>query len=535
MERHTQLDSESLQKKGPEAFGLLAAIVDSSDDAIISKTLDGIITSWNKGAERMFGHSSEEAVGQSITLIIPLERRSEETEIIARLRRGEKIDHFETVRLHKDGTLLDISVTISPVKDAEGRITGASKVARDIGKRKKAEQETQELDEQLARQTRIFNATLSSITDFVYTFDRNGRFTYINQALLDLWGLKLEEAVGKNFFDLQYPAELASRLQLQIQQVIDSRHPVRDETPYTSPTGAGGYYEYIFSPVFDAHGNVELIAGATRDITERKLVEDQVRQSEERLRELAADLDSQVRERTRELELRNTEITEQATQVRELSQRLLQAQDNERRSIARDLHDSSGQLVVALAINLEMIAQTASGGPVVVKAIQESQELIQQLTRELRTASYLLHPPLLDESGLESALSLYIQGLSDRSGLQIVLNIDDNFGRLSPEIELTIFRIVQECLTNIHRHSGSKTASIRLERDAEAVALEIKDTGQGMSEEKLYGIKHKRRSGVGIAGMRERIERFAGRLDIQSDGGGTRVEVRLPVLVAEEE
>src|SRR6202521_6312824 len=117
------------------AGGLLADIVDSSDDAIVSKTLDGVITSWNKSAERLFGYTREEAVGQHITLIIPKDRRDEEVKIVERLRRGERVDHFETVRVRKDGTLLDLSLTISPLKDSAGRVIGASKIARDVTER----------------------------------------------------------------------------------------------------------------------------------------------------------------------------------------------------------------------------------------------------------------------------------------------------------------------------------------------------------------------------------------------------------------
>src|SRR5579862_6858946 len=123
------------QRNAEQASALLAAIVDSSDDAIISKNLDGVIMSWNKGAERIFGHLAEDAVGKHITLIIPKDRHEEETNILERLRRGERVDHFETVRIRKDGQFVDVSITISPIKDAHGRIIGASKVARDITER----------------------------------------------------------------------------------------------------------------------------------------------------------------------------------------------------------------------------------------------------------------------------------------------------------------------------------------------------------------------------------------------------------------
>src|SRR3954469_20104275 len=149
-----------------------------------------------------------------------------------------------------------------------------------------AESGRQQLLDKLAQQARLFDATLSAISDFAYSFDRDGRFTYVNKALLDLWGLKLEDALGKDFFDLQYPDALAAKLQRQIQQVFDTGRGLSDETPYTSPTGKGGYYEYIFAPVFASDGSVEAVAGSTRDITARKRTEQSLVEAEQRLRTL---------------------------------------------------------------------------------------------------------------------------------------------------------------------------------------------------------------------------------------------------------
>jgi PAS domain S-box-containing protein len=150
------------RKRAEQATLLLAAIVESSHDAIVSKSLDGVITSWNKGAERLFGYSAEEAVGQNITLIIPPERRDEERTIIEQLTRGERIDHFETVRMRKDGSLLDVSLTISPMKDASGRVVGASKLARDITERKRAEEALRQAQTDLAHASRL--TTLGEFT-----------------------------------------------------------------------------------------------------------------------------------------------------------------------------------------------------------------------------------------------------------------------------------------------------------------------------------------------------------------------------------
>jgi len=145
--------------------------------------------------------------------------------------------------------------------------------------------EVVKLTKKLGRQTHLFEAILSSISDFAYIFDRDGRFIFVNQALLDLWGLKLEAALGRNFFDLNYPADLATTLQRQIQLVFESRQRVTDETLYISPTGVAGYYEYIFSPFIGSDGAVELVVGTTRNITERKQAEEKIRTLSERATE----------------------------------------------------------------------------------------------------------------------------------------------------------------------------------------------------------------------------------------------------------
>jgi signal transduction histidine kinase len=153
------------------------------------------------------------------------------------------------------------------------------------------------------------------------------------------------------------------------------------------------------------------------------------------------------------------------------------------------------------------------------------------LSQEIRTASYLLHPPLLDESGISSALSWYVQGLAERSSLAVDLKVPDDLGRLPSEMELLIFRLVQECLTNIHRHSESKTALIRIEREDSNVYVEVQDRGRGMSPERLTEIQSQG-TGVGIRGMRERVRHFRGDLVIESNDSGTKVYATLPLKTA---
>ena len=384
----------ALRQKADRAVSLMASIVESSGDAIISKTLEGVITSWNSGAERIFGYTAKEAIGQSMSLVIPVDRMTEEETLLEKLRRGERIEHFDTVRVRKDGTLLDISLTISPVRDSANIITGVSKIARDV--------------------------------------------------------------------------------------------------------------------------------------THRKQAEKALRESEDRFRALADALDTQVQFRTQELQRRNAEILGQSELLRELSGRLLITQDEERRRIARELHDSAGQVLAALSMDLSRLEDDVQRNPGrLTKGIKDAQDRLQFLSQEIRTTSYLLHPPLLDEVGLSSALQWYIEGLAERSGLDIRLSVAEDLERLSPELELTIFRLVQECLTNIHRHAGSKTAQIRLAREPDRIYLEVQDQGQGMSQERIARARSKG-VGVGITGMRERVRQLRGELVIESDAGGTKITATFP-------
>jgi signal transduction histidine kinase len=204
-------------------------------------------------------------------------------------------------------------------------------------------------------------------------------------------------------------------------------------------------------------------------------------------------------------------------------------QDEERRRIARELHDSVGQLLAAMSMNMAIVERDENKlGPEGRKAFQENRSFVQQILRGIRTISHLLHPPLLDESGLPSALGWYVEEFSERSGIDVTLNCSPSVGRFSSDIETAIFRIVQECLGNIHRHAQSPTAAISLETCDSGVKLVVSDQGRGISADKQFRLSQGARAGVGVRGMQERIAQLAGQLKIESNGTGTTVTATIP-------
>ncbi len=238
-----------------------------------------------------------------------------------------------------------------------------------------------------------------------------------------------------------------------------------------------------------------------------------------------------------ETELRQTQasmemdITARTAQLEQLTARLIHLQDEERRHLARDLHDSAGQYLAGIQMNLSALLRPNSGLEDVARArVSDSMDMAKLCTSEIRTISYLLHPPLLDEAGLRSAISWYVEGFSKRSGIRVDLQIPEDFQRLPSEAETALFRVVQQSLANIHRHSGSSVAIVRIEIDDHAVSVEIRDEGHGFPPEVLTGFHSGTRLlGVGMAGMRERIREMGGRFDVRSSSNGASIHVRLQI------
>jgi signal transduction histidine kinase len=238
------------------------------------------------------------------------------------------------------------------------------------------------------------------------------------------------------------------------------------------------------------------------------------------LHKAQGDLEERVRQRTVELAAANHNLGE-------LSARLLHLQDEERRRIARELHDSVGQTLAALSMNLAAVGQDIERLAKTATTIADSSALVNDMSSDIRTISYLLHPPLLDEAGLSSALTWYIKGFSERSKINVDLRIPENFGRLTRDLETAIFRVVQECLTNIHRHSGSPVAKVFISQKDGQVRVDVEDKGKGISPQKRAEIISSPAAipGVGIRGMRERLRQLGGTLDVQSNGEGKGMTV----------
>lgn len=378
-----------------------------------------------------------------------------------------------------------------------------------------------------------------------------------------------EEVLGRSLFEV-FPAnpgdsgatEVRNKLRASFEAVVRTGQP--DMMPVQKydihgPRAAGtGFQERYWSPinlpVFSQNGSVGYVIHHVEDVTEfvrlkqhddneqrlATILQSRAEHSEAELflrGQEIQDLNSQLRTAdAAQLDLQASQLVRQAEQLhvanaslRELTARLLQIQDEERRRIARELHDSIGQMLVAQGMYLSSVAAESKHLSVAAAgALKDSTKLIEEMSRELRTISYLLHPPLLDEAGLASAIRWFADGFAERSKISVSLEVTPALGRLSDEFEIAIFRIVQECLTNIHRHSGSPSATIRLDLSPEEITLEIKDVGRGILPENRMRAISGRSPGVGIRGMQERIAQLGGKIEINSNANGTAIVARLP-------
>ena len=290
-------------------------------------------------------------------------------------------------------------------------------------------------------------------------------------------------------------------------------------------------------PPTRTRAEIERLMGQMREANERLIVaavqaqnlSDEAHLEAAQARAELDDLMSRLRGANEQLATMVEDASEREEKYRRLSSRLLTLQDEERRRLALDLHDLIGQRLAAVAMNLDVVEQAAK--PLDARsrrALAESRSLADQCSREVRTFAYLLHPPLLDEVGLLSAVRWYAEGFANRSGIHVAMDLGE-IGRLRRPVETALFRIVQEALTNVHRHASTTTASIHLTATADAVALDIHDEGHGLSDPVTHDHGTLRETlGVGIQGMRERVRQLGGTFDVEFRNTGTTVRVRVP-------
>jgi PAS domain S-box-containing protein len=327
-----------------------------------------------------------------------------------------------------------------------------------------------------------------------------GTFVEANQAFQDLVGYTDRELKALTYRDITHEADIPRGAEAIQHLVSGTKYEVQLEKRYRHKDGRFIWVRATATVIPDSDGSARYLLGVVEDVTNRKLAEQK--------------LDALL------------------SQSRALAGRLMQAQDDERRRIARLLHETTAQDLAALKMHLARLNRTASHLSDTNRgALIESISLAEQSMTEIRTLSYLLHPPFLDEMGLLAALRWYAAGFAERSGITVDLELPGNFERLPLDTETALFRIVQESLINIHRHAGSETARIRLRRDPETLVLEIEDRGRGIPKRSLNHIMSGEGAvGVGIAGMRERMEPLGGRIEITSGDHGTTVRARLPLL-----
>jgi len=463
----------------------------SSPDAVtISTVEDGRYVEVNEGYTRLFGWRRDEAVGKTVLELGVWPDPAGREAFKRALRQHGQIRQMELHLRTKSGQLRTFLIS-ADVIELNGEVCLLA-VCDDITEWKAAQEALRFSEER-------FRTLVQSLDAGVALLGADARIQFANRAALRMVRLELDQVLGKRVGDLglSLVREDGSPLvesDRPAPKVLETGQPVRNMVIGFQRPGTEELL-WAFSnvaPLFAEDGRIAGVVASFADITEQK---------------------------------------KSSEALRQLSGRLLQLQDEERRRLGRDLHDSLAQSVLAVNLSLAQVTQSSNTlDDRAKRTLGDARVLLQDMSRQIRSLSYLLHPPLLDELGLVSAVKEYALGFSERSGIQIQVGVSPGFGRLPQEAETALFRIIQESLANIQRHSGSPSARIRLSGTPSTITLEISDQGHGMSAasgKKLN--KPGARIGVGIAGMRERMAQLGGTLEIDSGKSGTTVRATLPV------
>ena len=467
------------RKRSQEARLRFAALVESSDDAIIGKTIGGIITTWNKGAEQLYGYQAEEVIGIPISLLAPPEFSGDFHEIRAKLWRGETVKNYETVRQRKDGVRINVSLTVSPVKDLEGRVVGSSAIAHDISERKRQEAALRESEER-------FRLMADSAPALIWMTGTDKLCTFFNQGWLRFTGRSMEQELGEGWTAGVHTDDLERCLDTY-SEAFDAR--VDFEMEYRLRRFDGDY-RWILDcgvPRFGSDGTFCGYIGSCVDITERKLSE---------------------------------------MSLRELSGRLIQAQEEERARIARELHDDISQRMALLSVDLERFEQGMSDlSSEAREQLHNMSELASEVASDLHNLSRQLHPARLDLLGLVAAVGHYCREVSKKQDLRVEFVHRDVGAHIPKDVSLCLFRIVQETLQNVVKHGRTLEAKVEMSGHKDGIDLCISDTGAGFNLKSAEA-----RGGLGLISMRERLRLIGGRLTLESAPlHGTRISVHVPL------
>lgn len=471
-----------------------------TDYAIVMLDPEGRINSWNEGAELIHGYKAGEVIGKHFAIIYPEEdlRRGKpawELEVASRTGRFE--DHGWRVR--KDGTRFWANVIVTALHDGDGRPCGFGKVTRDITRQREAEEALRASEER-------FRLLVQGVRDYaIFMLDPRGNVTSWNEGAQRIKGYTASEIIGKHI-SVFYTDEDAAvgKAQLNLERAVKEGR-IEDEGWRVRKDGSRFWASVVITALRDDTGALYGFSKVTRDITEKRRAQ-------------------------QALEKSHAALTASEHSLRELSGRLLRMQDEERGRLGRELHDTIGQYLSALKMTLEVLTST----PPPKRSEEQLAECIRitdDCIREVRTISYLLYPPMLEEMGLETAIEWHIDGFTKRSGIRVDYELENEIGRLPHDIEVALFRIFQESLTNVHRHSGSPTAQVRLWLEKGKVILEVQDQGKGAPAGVLESSSDSLGTlGVGLRGMNERVRQLGGELKLASSDKGMMVRATIPLV-----
>lgn len=477
------------RKQSETVSSQLASVIESSDNAIISTSPDGTILSWNPSAGRIFGFSEEEAVGNSISIIVPDDKKDENNNNFELLRKGESVGHFETVRIRKNGERIDVSMTASPIKNQAGEVIGISKIARDITKEKHDADKLRKSETQLKAAQRI--AQMGS-----WEWDLTTNTLNWSQELYRIYGVNpADQVTFEKFIEMVHPEDRRF-----VQGFFESKRMFSIEHRVVHSDGELRYIQIRAEVITDSEGTPISLMGIAQDMTDRKRADEQLRSSREQLRALSAHLQF----------------------IRE----------EERSRIAREVHDELGQVLTALKMDLSLLNHKLLESSAILprkmlyEEIKSMSKKVDSTIKSVRKIVTELRPEVLDHLGLKSAIEWQAQEFQTRSGIDCKLDPHmESIEMNDRDGETAIFRILQEALTNIARHSGATKVEIFLNKQDGEITMEVRDNGRGISDADLS----KSRS-FGLLGMRERALFLGGDLEVKGNPGfGTSVKVQIPV------